>query len=514
MGVTKTGPYSWKVTTDEKHVIIVDSILISSEWEKSAAYAGQKVFYLIYTSFVGHGSPITVRCKTSSGKTLADEVKLVYDNYLRDSFLLPAELGEDETIYLEVESIKKNLHGTSKPIPVRIMPLVRNLKWSKDEVEHGTELTLTADVYNVKDETPAIIKIYEYDPDGGHERLTEFTAWVKSKKISPMWQYRMTMDASDYPTREECAQFGVPYDRVKYFFTVTVGTTEFGKEDQASGFIKFQNKSVHVLEFEDMMFRPKSAVLMPDRADMYDFTIKPGSQLITGISSIAVLLLNAKKLSDHKMLIIGHTDAAVDEKLSLERAYAVLYLAKGDKDAWAKHADKNCVPQDIQHLLKWTGYDPGAVDGEIGPNTKKQIKAFQIDAGLKDDGEVGPKTWGAFYDRYDAYLKKYLSKIEGGEAAYDARKSLSPLDSNKEAASCSSYTKSDLKDLEFRSKTNARIQVLFFYQDEAPGSCPCKEKNCKKESCAIYHEKKGYRPLCVNPLDEAYRPAFKHNFSD
>lgn len=56
MGVTQIGPYSWRITTDEKHVIKVDSILVSSEWEKSAAYAGQKAYYLIYTAFVGEGS--------------------------------------------------------------------------------------------------------------------------------------------------------------------------------------------------------------------------------------------------------------------------------------------------------------------------------------------------------------------------------------------------------------------------------------------------------------------------
>jgi len=36
-----------------------------------------------------------------------------------------------------------------------------------------------------------------------------------------------------------------------------------------------------------------------------------------------------------------------------------------------------------------------AVDGEFGNQTAQAVKAFQTANGLADDGEVGPKTWGA-----------------------------------------------------------------------------------------------------------------------
>jgi len=48
---------------------------------------------------------------------------------------------------------------------------------------------------------------------------------------------------------------------------------------------------------------------------------------------------------------------------------------------------------DIQAALKNAGYYTGAVDGKIGPMTKKAITEFQKANNLKADGKVGSKTW-------------------------------------------------------------------------------------------------------------------------
>lgn len=58
----------------------------------------------------------------------------------------------------------------------------------------------------------------------------------------------------------------------------------------------------------------------------------------------------------------------------------------------------------IQTALKNAGYYTAAIDGEIGPLTKKAIEQFQADNNLKVDGKVGPKTW--------AILSSYLSPQE------------------------------------------------------------------------------------------------------
>jgi len=54
----------------------------------------------------------------------------------------------------------------------------------------------------------------------------------------------------------------------------------------------------------------------------------------------------------------------------------------------------------IQTSLKNAGYNPGAIDGRMGTQTKEAIRSFQKDSGLHIDGKVGKKTWQA--------LRKYL----------------------------------------------------------------------------------------------------------
>lgn len=55
----------------------------------------------------------------------------------------------------------------------------------------------------------------------------------------------------------------------------------------------------------------------------------------------------------------------------------------------------------IQTALKNAGFYKGEIDGKIGPQTKKAIKAFQKAKGLAPDGVVGPKTW----EELEKYLK-------------------------------------------------------------------------------------------------------------
>lgn len=57
--------------------------------------------------------------------------------------------------------------------------------------------------------------------------------------------------------------------------------------------------------------------------------------------------------------------------------------------------------RNIQKTLKNAGLYTGPIDGKIGKETKKAIKAFQENNGLIVDGIVGKKTW--------AELEKYLN---------------------------------------------------------------------------------------------------------
>lgn len=58
---------------------------------------------------------------------------------------------------------------------------------------------------------------------------------------------------------------------------------------------------------------------------------------------------------------------------------------------------------DIQTALQNAGFYTGAIDGKIGPVSKKSIIEFQKANNLVADGKVGPKTWGV--------LEKYLRPV-------------------------------------------------------------------------------------------------------
>jgi peptidoglycan hydrolase-like protein with peptidoglycan-binding domain len=58
---------------------------------------------------------------------------------------------------------------------------------------------------------------------------------------------------------------------------------------------------------------------------------------------------------------------------------------------------KEEIPKDktrqIQFALKKAGFYKGAIDGKIGPQTRRAIREFQKSKGLKPDGISGQKTW-------------------------------------------------------------------------------------------------------------------------
>jgi peptidoglycan hydrolase-like protein with peptidoglycan-binding domain len=66
----------------------------------------------------------------------------------------------------------------------------------------------------------------------------------------------------------------------------------------------------------------------------------------------------------------------------------------------AVYRGQDAKSMDIQTALKNAGFYAGAIDGKIGPRSRKAIEEFQKAKGLKVDGKVGPKTW--------AELERYL----------------------------------------------------------------------------------------------------------
>jgi peptidoglycan hydrolase-like protein with peptidoglycan-binding domain len=81
----------------------------------------------------------------------------------------------------------------------------------------------------------------------------------------------------------------------------------------------------------------------------------------------------------------------------------------GEKKEGKKEGNPVQLPQkradrvkSAQAALKKAGFEPGPIDGVLGPKTIKALKEFQKAKGLVSDGKLGDKTWGA--------LSEYLTK--------------------------------------------------------------------------------------------------------
>lgn len=79
------------------------------------------------------------------------------------------------------------------------------------------------------------------------------------------------------------------------------------------------------------------------------------------------------------------------EILESKKDYAVKAKETRQKDA--SKSEFRPTTKEIQSALKNAGFDPGSLDGKVGPRTRQAIKDFQKSKGLVPDGVVGPKTW-------------------------------------------------------------------------------------------------------------------------
>lgn len=86
------------------------------------------------------------------------------------------------------------------------------------------------------------------------------------------------------------------------------------------------------------------------------------------------------------------------EILKSKKDYAL--RAKDAKQRDGQKLDFKPTTKEIQTALKNAGFDPGSIDGKMGPRTRQAIKDFQKSKGFVPDGVVGPKTWSG--------LGKYL----------------------------------------------------------------------------------------------------------
>lgn len=230
------------VSTDTEHVITLDSHLIYANWKHAVAYAGQEARFEIGTSFVGQGAKIIIKGRTASGDKLGKIKDVIRNNKYVGAFQIPEDTELDDEIYFTVKLPKNDLEGESNRIPVFPPVVVANLKWSAAEARRGDVLTLTADINGLRSGTEVLISIYEHDAERAHEPIAQIPAIVKESRIEIEWEYEYHEHTRDIPTENEMQDVSQKqhYAHPEYFFVVSVGDTEFGK-DRQSGLLRFMD---------------------------------------------------------------------------------------------------------------------------------------------------------------------------------------------------------------------------------------------------------------------------------
>lgn len=199
--------------SDKIHKVTLPSAVQRARWTSLAAAAGTNVSGEIYTHFVSDGSKVDVEVRTKSGKAVGKTVGKVAISRCVFWLKLPENVNED--VYFEAQLQKHGLKARSDLLKVLPPRSITNCKWSKNEARRGDALKLTADVKGIAEGAEVSVEIFEQDPDGANDLVSQLSAPVKGGKIELEWEYDYKDDTVQIPTKDE-AEKG--YKNPQFFF--------------------------------------------------------------------------------------------------------------------------------------------------------------------------------------------------------------------------------------------------------------------------------------------------------
>ncbi len=237
---------------------------------------------------------------------------------------------------------------------------------------------------------------------------------------------------------------------------------------------------ITLIEVKDIFFRTDSAVV---------------HQNLVCPSVFALALVFARERRRDRLVIAGHTDRrardSYNQPLSEERADNTLACLLGDRDSFVRLSLARHKVADRKQILKFVtkklGFDcdPGAFDDNLS-TLKSPARKFQEQynlrrtelgvpnaAALDPDGDVGPLTWGAFFDCYEAFLATQASGAVGIDAKLaelgELRKGVQFVDDAKRAIGFGENFPVDRPGVDnLASATNRRVELLFFPEKDLP----------------------------------------------
>ncbi len=228
----------YQKSTDTEHTAKLASKLVTAEWVKKIACAGDSLPFEVWTQFVGNGADITLKVKDQKGKSVQTVKGKVYGNRFAGSVIIPEKNFETLTFTARLPKHGLEIEANT----CRVLPPVGiiNQQWDRTEARRGDVVKLTADTQNIADGEELVIMIYEYDRDGAHDFIAKFPCRVTDRKIEADWQYQYHEDTDEIPTEEEMQRYGNQYNPPEYFWTADFHGRRFG-QNQESGLLRFKD---------------------------------------------------------------------------------------------------------------------------------------------------------------------------------------------------------------------------------------------------------------------------------
>lgn len=191
----------YRGNTNKVYLIKLPSTVSRVVWEQCAAAPGGVINLQVFTHYVGNGSLIKVHFSDRSGKKFGKCSGKIYGDYCSIAFKVPMNARDElyATVSLSKHGLKMKSSGLGILPPLGII----NARWDREEIGRKDIVRLTAEVRGVADRTEVTIKIYEHDPGGAHEMVTQFPAMVNKKKVEAEWKYDYHDDVALIPQAEE-----------------------------------------------------------------------------------------------------------------------------------------------------------------------------------------------------------------------------------------------------------------------------------------------------------------------
>ncbi len=324
---------------------------------------------------------------------------------------------------------------------------------------------------------------------------------------------------------------------------------------------------VDIVEFEDVLFRENSAVMMPESPDVDPDADDPPA---TGLRAVGLALVLARLYPERGLLVTGHTAAQDDIpesfRLSRERADGILQLIAGNAERWALTCRGRHTVGDYKQILKhvheydesggWKNgdweCDPGEVNNSFDEATQTALDNFaahfnsDVAAHMKEIADLPPNLgevvsgaegnllatshWRAIYHVYELMVGDFLGKTRAELAAL--RGGLHWINGTVKMVGCAhSFPVPDGErgDEKIRSETDSRIEVLIYQagtaESGALAACPTLPTSAVHDlahDCPMWYERHfnryyvgpGDRFAVVYHLKFRYYDVIKEEFRD